>query len=327
MSGFVDGFSTSGRDFSVLSQKVEIEVDFATQSFKGRTEIWISPLSRELRTIRLNCRQCKVTFLTVADKAATLKHNDPYSRARPHPSYNIHQHHLLRSKLEPQLKLPPEEDLSIILPKSLQIKDLDPFSVAAQEFAAKVARTAGDVSADTSAAVFASETATQFAPLLIVMKFETKEVRDGLHFVGLQDGDTRYPHVYTRNSSFPGTACSIFPCVDDATSRCPWEICVKTPRTLGDAFRAKTPKHTEVVATAADKNLKNAAPNGHPVGTTSNEAAGDVLGLSEREKALELQVICSGQMEEAEVRRITIIRHPESNIARSLIKMTIGSKR
>ena len=43
--------------FSVSAQKVHLDIDFATLSVKGKTEITVQPHSKELRTIRLNCRQ------------------------------------------------------------------------------------------------------------------------------------------------------------------------------------------------------------------------------------------------------------------------------
>jgi len=75
----------------------------------------------------------------------------------------------------------------------------------------------------------------------ISIPFRSKNIRDGLHFVGVDEGDSRYPHVYTRHSLEPGTASCIFPCVDDPGSRHPWKISIKCPRTLGDVFARQPP--------------------------------------------------------------------------------------
>ena len=270
------------RDFTLVSQRLELEVDFATQSLRGITEIVISPQSKELRSIRLNGRQCRITFLTVEGKAATLKQQDPYTAARSHPSYTVHQHHLLRTKVEPQLKVPPEEEINIILPKSLQIKEVDPFSIAAQDALSRSRVSGGNDLAETPLTGFPGEQAVQLANLHIVIKWEVIESRDGLQWIGFHPEDSRYPHAYTRISPFPGTACSIFPCVDDPTARCPWEISIKVPRTLGDAFPSK-----QLSADGGEEKLS------------------DDIGFSDQERALEIAVVCSGNMEEAEVRVMT----------------------
>ena len=43
--------------FSVAHQKVDLEIDFASKSLNGKTEITIHPHQKDLKFIRLNFRQ------------------------------------------------------------------------------------------------------------------------------------------------------------------------------------------------------------------------------------------------------------------------------
>lgn len=67
--------------------------------------------------------------------------------------------------------------------------------------------------------------------------FTIDDIRDGFHFVGCDPDDPRYPHAYTTNSPIPGSACCLFPCIDDIHERYTWDIEVTVPRTLGDIRR------------------------------------------------------------------------------------------
>ena len=64
--------------FSVGHQKVELEIDLASKTLKGRTEITIHPRRRDLGTIWLNFRQGEVKQLSVNGKPATTKYTDHY---------------------------------------------------------------------------------------------------------------------------------------------------------------------------------------------------------------------------------------------------------
>src|SRR5437773_1793898 len=107
-----------GLGFSVLHQKVELDIDFTTKSLRGKTEILISPHYKELKKIRLNCRQCSLKRLNINGRPPNLLYNEPYSRFKIHPTASVHQHHMLRQKLAPQLRKPQEKEQVVNLPKS-----------------------------------------------------------------------------------------------------------------------------------------------------------------------------------------------------------------
>jgi len=155
---------------------------------------------------------------------------------------NVHQHHQLRQKLDPCLQDPLDGDLSIILPKSVKVELQDPFALAAQNALNKpitdstTKRDSPDVGAlgtITPAATTRPDAVPTYAPIQIFIEFTLDSFREGLHFVGSED-DHRYPHAYTTNNILPGSACSLFPCLDSLWERCTWEIDITCPNTLGD---------------------------------------------------------------------------------------------
>ncbi|KAI9668882.1 MAG: hypothetical protein M1831_000952 [Alyxoria varia] len=278
------------RDFTVLSQHLSFEVDLGGRSLRGTTEIEVLPHSPAFDQIRLNCQQCTIESATVNDVEASITYRDPYSHLEPNPDYGVHQHNLYRRKIEPQLKKNPDQELVIHRPANVRVQeDANPFSTAAQTASGK-SKHARSLSLlpDTPSATSAVEQLAALASLIVKIKFSVEDPRDGFHFVGLAEGDGRYPHAYTRNSPFPGAACCIFPCVDDPQSRHMWTVDITSPRTLRDAVKSKLP---------ADENgaepQKNEANTQKPLNRPEDECSD---GLSDEEAALEMLVVCSGEL-------------------------------
>ena len=280
--------------FSISHQKVELDVDLPTRSLKGRTEIIVNPHSKDLRVIRLNCRQCALTRVSVNNKpCAGAVYEDPYSRATLPWKAGVHQYHMLQQRVEGQLKDPPEQELSIHLPKSLKIDELDPFSEEAQGIV--LSKTLGGSKRDSrdgsltaidlaqSARTGAEQTA-RFTPITLSIEYVVKKIRDGMHFVGWEDGDLRYPHAYSTNSLSPGAACCLFPCTDDLTSRCTWEISIKCQRTVGDALRSAPIPNGQLHVNGVNGN--------HQSPTMSDKSS----NFSDEDKARDLVVISTGDM-------------------------------
>ena len=287
-----------GLGFSVAHQKVELEIDFANQTMKGRTELTINPHHKDLKAIRLNCRQCVLTRLNINGRGAILKYQEPYSRFKIHPLAGVHQHHQLRPQLEPQLKEPPEEELLVHLPKTVRIEELKSFPwdsqmPAASKGSGALARSdSGDLAgqAATPTPKTADDLTARYAPLTMKIEFRIDKIRDGLQFVGCEAADPRYPHAYSRHSPAPGSACCLFPCVDSLSSRCTWEISIKCPRTVGDI--ARRARKSAVLASTTEL-----------VGTVANgvERGGDsdfnhTSRPSDEDSTLDMSVICSGDL-------------------------------
>ena len=287
-----------GLGFSISHQKVELDIDILSRSLKGRAEIIVNPHFRDLKIIRLNCRQCELTRLSVNGKpSSNATYQNPYNRVTLPWNAGVYQYHMLRQKVEGQLKSPPEEELVVSLPKSTRIDELDPLSVEAQNILVSksmggLKRDSGDsLASDLAQAPRAIVDQTmRFTPITLVVEYVMKDIRDGMHFVGWEDGDLRYPHAYTKNSLSPGAACCLFPCLDDISSRCTWEISIKCATTVGDALEKlhKPPVKTQMNGS-----------NGMPKSIDSDHASAVTDGrtnFSDEDKALDLAVICTGDI-------------------------------
>ncbi|KAL8720499.1 MAG: hypothetical protein Q9225_002652 [Loekoesia sp. 1 TL-2023] len=276
--------------FSVLHQKVELDIELLARRLKGRTEITINPRSKELRSVRLNCRQCDIRRVTANGRACpNFVYEEPYSKAALRWEAGVHQHHMLKKKIEPQLKSPPEEELVINLPKSVKIDDLDPFSVEASTVAG--ARSSVGVKEDNVGEVSSARTAVEpdrrYTPVTVGIDFTIPQIRDGMHFVGWEEEDLRYPHAYTKSFLAPGGVCCLFPCVDDLAARCTWEISIKSSKTIGDAFIV--PRSNMVNGTGS---YANGGYDRHVIASIESFQA----NLNAEDKALELAVICTGDL-------------------------------
>jgi transcription initiation factor TFIID subunit 2 len=290
--------------FIVSHQKLEFDIDFARRSLVGHTEITILPQRRELKELRFNVRQCDVpeSGILVNGRPADSLYEDAYEKLDI-PDYLIqtaHQHEVQRDRLKGLVTTKPTPgELVIIIPRGVRIEDVNPFSEHAPSAtrdralatvrATSVAINGGSFSASTPIQTpkTGEDQSMRFAPLVVSIKFIVKNFRDGLHWVGVEDGDTRYPHVYTKHSLIPGIASCIFPCLDDPAMRCTWEIVVKCGRTLGDAL--KRPPSLK-----ARKENGVSKVNGHngPPDSQSNT----IVDLSNDDKLLEMNVVCAGEL-------------------------------
>ncbi|KAL1304009.1 hypothetical protein AAFC00_000450 [Neodothiora populina] len=288
-SGYFDGAlpppeTTTDLGFTVVQQRVNFNVDFASRSISGSTEITIQPSYKDLKEIRLNCRQARITEARIEGKTAALNYVDPYERLRVRPNSTIYQYQDLRNRIEPYVKLPPESELVLTIPSRVHIQELqnDPAALARISLVRQDSDN-GQGGAETPQTSHAQDLA-KFAPLKVFLEFSVTDFRDGIHFVGFEDGDGRYPHLYTMNSIIPGSTSSIFPCVDDLNMRCMWDISVRCPKTLGDAFR----KHT-----TQDKDQDVVMAANEQVEGVRDEY---LINLTEEERALDIIVIASADL-------------------------------
>ncbi|EED16147.1 transcription initiation factor TFIID subunit TSM1/127kD, putative [Talaromyces stipitatus ATCC 10500] len=261
----------STRDFTVAHQNLELEVDFATKSVKGKTEITIHPHHREFRVIKLNFRQGQIKRVNINGKAATaIKYTDPYSTLN---LYGVQYHQRLSDEVEKLLSSPPEPELLITIPKTLKIEELDPFSLDAQDRLALRSSIGNPDDGDGPSVKPAETSLPRYTALNVSIEFTVDNVRDGLQFVGVDSDDRRYPHAYTTNSTGPGAGSCLFPCVDDPLVRCPWDVTIKCPCSLNAVFERKVPEISKSPAT-------------HKVRPGAT--------LSDDDSTLDMTVVCSG---------------------------------
>ena len=282
--------------FSVSHQKVELDINPVSRFVKGRTELTVIPQDSDFRTIRLNCRQCNITNVLVKTKpAGAVQYQDPYERAQLPYKATVRQYAQVLERIEGRLRDGSDTELIISLNKNVKIEAVDPSSenihgALSRKTTAHDREDAEDISAVdfAQAARMNPDQPVQFQPIKVNIEFNIPRARNGIHFVGLEDGDFRYPHFYSTASSLPGSACCIFPCVDRLTSRSTWEISFKCPRTVGDAFKGPPRKPKLVFG----KN--RATQNGISASSlTTNELPNT---FTSEDKALELSVICTGEL-------------------------------
>lgn len=273
-----------GSAFTVLKQKLHLDFSFYPRLVRGTTAIEILPLSRKLTTVQLNCRQLRIKAVRVNGKSISTPedigydYSDLYKRVSLHPGTDIYQHHFPRARIRRHAQNL-EIELDISLPKEVQI----------------VKNTSDDLALNAAANNFGSLDDLSSPTINLEIDYVLEDFRDGLHFAGVEDGDARYPHAYTRNTPYTGTACSIFPCVDDGVSKCPFDISVRYPRTLGDTYG----KHRGARngTNGAEVNVGSPDSPGSPkADSVMSDVDDDPAEFSEEEKALEMAVICSGEL-------------------------------
>ncbi len=281
--------------FGISHQKVELDIDLRSRSLSGKTEITVVPEIKDLKLLRLDCRQCDLKGLTVNGKVSPgVIHEDPYKRASIHWNASVHQYHLLQERLEGKMPDESMKDLIITIPKSVKIEQLDQSSEEAQ--AALLLKSSGvkkresvDVSILDIAQIAKSSTdeTVRYAPLTLIIKYEINHVRDGMHFVGWEEGDLRYPHAYSTQ----GSPHCLFPCLRELTSRCTWEISIKCSKTIGDAFHPLLGAKSLMQGDEAN-NSKNGV-SGVRQGYSSAEASQQ---FNNEDMSLELAVVGPGDM-------------------------------
>ncbi|KAI1342821.1 hypothetical protein F5Y15DRAFT_371044 [Xylariaceae sp. FL0016] len=273
--------NTPPRPYTIVQQHVQLEIDFREKRIHGRSDIMIFPY-KEIEEVYLDARQCEVDVknITVGGCEATASYKDPCDWIQTPQEYvtSATQWGLKKRRMEPLLHHRRKEvtaldhefkctplygSIKIRLPSMDQLKR----------------KYSDSQKSDQPDVVLTSD--GNICSYKITIPFTLRKTYDGLHFVGVDVGDTRYPHVYTRHSVEPGTACSIFPCIDDPGSRNSWIVSVTCPRTVGDAFHQ---------ALATQQQF-----------TTNSQANGKQAGqhdysLSEEDKLLEMTVVCAGYL-------------------------------
>jgi len=293
-----------GYGFEVAHQKLELDIDLATQTLTGRTEIKILPMVKELTVVKIHARQCCIPAdgVHVDGHKAKFNHEDPYKVLEIPSQFVWDASHWQQQKNRLNSRVCGDREkntgLEVFLPIQVKIEETNPFSEQAETLfnqrAARNSSTAlemAPLSATPVTPKAMAEQSSKYQALTVSISFTTKHIRDGLHFVGLDDGDTRYPHVYTLHSMEPGTASCIFPCVDDPAMRCSWDIVIKCSRTLGEALKRRPTQHKHG---HHKKPQANGMPNGVPHALDEVDLV-DVVPLADQEKLLEMVVVCSGE--------------------------------
>ena len=285
--------------YFLIRQDVDLEINFLERSLKGKTEIMVHALdSSTLQEIAIDARQCKIDTENIT--VQKMRNGQPLGQPSPAPATYVDPYNLLEY---PQLYRWNARHAGI---RKIRVRPLT--RTRATDLPAEDRRFAGCTPVDGSLRVKIKNEEPSSSHRIIVRKpsatgpnafldgrtddemsyvisipFETRDIRDGLQFVGLDPGDMRYPHAYTRHSYEPGTACCLFPCLDDLGSIGDWKISIKCPRTLGDLLG-------QALVTKRQANGNNS--NHHD--NSTQVTGGSEPVLSEEDKLLEVTVVCSG---------------------------------
>jgi transcription initiation factor TFIID subunit 2 len=281
--------------YSISQQDVDIDIDFAQRCIRGTTRIVVEPLERDLRELKFSCRQMIIKRVKVDRYPVyNYEYDDPYKSLTIRDEYTVHQHHWMKDNVMNGFTHKADPDLRIPMPPKMRV----------QSEGRVLLRLGSSLSLANSVPTPVSATAddgsSNFKKFTVEIQYEMRNVRDGLHWVGLEDGDHRYPHVYTYSNSLVHTLANyVFPCVDQADKKFLWRVSITCPRTLGDIYApsalSKKTQENEAIKNGEKKGMFNGG---------QVQAVQDVKNInspfSEAEKGLEMQVVCSGYMEDAD---------------------------
>lgn len=268
--------------FRVLEQRVQLDLNFREKQIQGVTNIKIFKLSNDLEYISLDARQLDIDKdgITVNNQKVRVEYKDPYDLMDTPAGYTwtARQHHLRTKRMEPlQHATRPELPMS-----GREQNGCQPVSGSLRIWL-RPEKNNKIVLKPQTPGVSSSLNPPVFNEYDVTIPFRINRVRDGLHFAGVEDGDMRYPHAYTRHSIERGFTSCLFPCVDDRTRVPEWRISLKFPRTVGDALK-------QPLASQAN-------PSAAPVHQVSRKDQGRrEAQLAEEDKLLDMTAVCSGTL-------------------------------
>lgn len=306
-------------DYFILKQEVELDVNFRDRCIAGSTDIFLVTFNDKVEEIVLDAAQfdIKTDEITITEmrevngeliegykRHAHAEYDDPYDKLS-HPKgrqWKTEHHDLRRMRARPVF-----HSRKVDVPA--QKREFEGCTPAYGSLRVKLR---GGTDQERPRLIlrkstFGSETVSEktHRQLKITIPFVNKNPRDGLHFVGVDPMDSRYTHMYTRQSIQPGTASCIFPCMDDHGCRCDWKITIRFPRTMGDALH-------QALASQRDSANKDRS-----------------LALVEEDKLREMMAVCSGFLMEEGVdpndhQKKFMVFEPEKKVSAQKLGFAIG---
>ncbi|KDQ63029.1 hypothetical protein JAAARDRAFT_29020 [Jaapia argillacea MUCL 33604] len=213
------------RGFTISHQKVVLEIDFSG-SIWGYTEITLTPVSKDLKTINLHSRQCSIQSITVASHPAEYSYYDPLSNLNIPNAQDCHHHPELKRKLYSALAEGDEGELSIAIPNHVSFKP------SGHSSSGMIASEAATPEPQTPGPSYQQPAIPEYAPITVKIVYSLRNPVDGLQFLLPTDAyPYRVPHVYTTPSSPDAARCWV-PCIDNLWEKCTWEFEFVVPKSL-----------------------------------------------------------------------------------------------
>ncbi|KZS93535.1 hypothetical protein SISNIDRAFT_441399 [Sistotremastrum niveocremeum HHB9708] len=216
---------SSRRGFSIVNQKVVLELDFSGAA-RGYTDITLVPTSAALRTILLHCRQCEIETITVASYKAEFLHHDPIASLNLVNPSDFHSYPEYKRKLFSALAECDDGELAIAVPPQVSLKQADVSAIGV------IHSEVGTPEPSTPGPSTHPLPATEFSPIVVHIEYSLRRPADGLQFVLPTEADPyRVPHVFTNPSSPDAARCWV-PCIDNPWEKCTWDFEFVVPRYL-----------------------------------------------------------------------------------------------
>ncbi|CDK26927.1 unnamed protein product [Kuraishia capsulata CBS 1993] len=263
-------FDYSSQPLKVALQKVTVDINLATQTIDGETEITVLPLSPGLRVIKLDCRAIQIREVFVNNKRCqymlndflqndeyqndleneTLRNNYKFNERYDVASetISIEQHHLYRGKFHPlfsdnndpdsasTVSIEETENLTIVLPENLKLRLHDPNALSTISPATGKSTHNTPITANSLAGA-----ERVYTPLTLKIVYQVKSPKEGVLFHG--GLHTNIPKekwcCYTSNSDLGCSASSWVPCIDNFQERPAWEVSISVPKTIRDIGETK----------------------------------------------------------------------------------------
>ncbi|KHC47363.1 transcription initiation factor TFIID subunit 2 [Candida albicans P60002] len=245
------------QSFKVAHQRVNIDIDLSSNSIDGFTELTVIPTSNKLKVIKLDCREMEIKDVLInGSRSLNYVYDDLLYINNPEyfehcidskvinvmdlysDTFNVHQHHLIRSKLDYIFKNPKHDEesldyntqeLKILLPDNMKFELTDINSIQTPSGTSHPGTT-------TPSHLKSKGTGNEYyyTPIQLKVVYKVKNPQNGVNFVTNEDIEKKLWHAYTTNSNYNVSTSSWVPCIDDLSSRCTWSLEVNIPRTLKD---------------------------------------------------------------------------------------------
>ncbi|KAE8216640.1 hypothetical protein CF327_g222 [Tilletia walkeri] len=217
------------RGFTLVHQRIDLELSFAHASAAGFTEIQIVPNDEHLRSIHLHARQLNITHVSVQGTSADFSYRDLLKDLTLSDPTDVHRYPELKRKLYVAASDGNGGELSIFLPAGVRPEPIQ----------------------QQGASVGAAGVPVEYAPITVRIHYTLSNMTEAIRFVQAQDGGTvssstlagsrsisssaatrgsrpNISHVYTEATCGDWARCWV-PCVDSLWERCTWELSFTVP--------------------------------------------------------------------------------------------------